>query len=237
MRLIPETSSGNRGLIMAVLERKPTQTHLRSFTSITLGSYLLLAGCALGAGSGLDAPLFAQASEQMSRAPFGWFLAGSKPANYRTGIDTVTTYNGQPSVFLRDSLPDTDGYGTLMKTIDAKNYAGKRLRFRASIKSQDVRDWAGLWMRVDKQKTTLVYDNMQSRPIKGTQPWSSYDVVLDVPVDATSISFGVLLSGTGQLLMNDAIIEPVGPETEVTGSSANQNSPPPKTPTNLDFSE
>jgi hypothetical protein len=78
---------------------------------------------------------------------------------------------------------------------------------------------------------------MQSRPIKGTQPWSNYDVVLDVPADATSISFGVLLSGTGQLLVNQVTIETVGPETEVTGSSANQNPALSKTPMKLDFTD
>lgn len=235
MRLIPE--SGNRGLIMAVMRRKPRQTHLRSFSSITLGSYLLLAGCALGAGSGLDAPLFAQASDQTSRAPAGWFLAGSKPANYRTGVDQAMMYTGRPSAYLRSALLNTGGFGTLMQSIDAANYTGKRVRLRASIKSQDVGEWAGLWMRVDKQQKVVAFDNMQTRPIKGTQSWSDYDVVLDVPADATGISFGVLLSGAGQVWMNHVTIEPVGPETEVTGSSANQNSPPPKTPTNLDFSD
>lgn len=52
---------------MAVLERKPRQTHLRSFTSIALGAYLLLGSCALGAGLALDMPLLAQASAQTSR--------------------------------------------------------------------------------------------------------------------------------------------------------------------------
>jgi hypothetical protein len=92
-------------------------------------------------------------------------------------------------------------------------------------------------MRVDKQQKVVAFDNMQTRAIKGTQSWSDYDVVLDVPVDATGISFGVLLSGAGQVWMNHVTVETVGPETEVTGSSANQNSPPPKTPTNLDFSD
>jgi hypothetical protein len=181
----------------------------------------LLGSCVFGVGNELDAPLLAQASNVANRAPMGWLLAGSNPENYRTGVDMVTTYNGQPSVFLRNSLPDTDGYGTLMRTIDTKYYVGKRLRFRASIKSQDVGDWAGLWMRVDKQNTAVVFDNMQNRPIKGTQSWSSYDVVLDVPADATSISYGVLLSGPGQLLINQVTIEMVDAETKVTGTSAN----------------
>lgn len=222
---------------MAVSQRKPKRTPLRSLTSITLGSYLLLGSCALGAGSALEAPLLAQASDQTSRAPSGWFLAGSKPANYRTGVDKDTTYEGRPSAYLRSTVLNTDGFGTLMQSIDPANYTGKRVRLRASIKSQDLGDWAGLWMRVDKQQKAVAFDNMQSRAIKGTQPWTDYDVVLDVPADATGISFGVLVSGAGQVWMNHVTIETVGTETEVTGSSAKQNLPLSKTPTNLDFTD
>jgi hypothetical protein len=210
---------------------------MRSFTSIALGSYLLLGTCALAAGSGLEAPLLAQASDQTSRAPSGWFLAGSKPANYRTGVDKDTAYEGRQSAYLRSAVLNTDGFGTLMQSIDAANYAGKRVRLRASIKSQDVADWAGLWMRVDKQQKAVAFDNMQRRAIKGTQPWSDYDVVLDVPADATGISFGVLLSGAGQVWLNHVTIETVGTETEVTGSSANQSVPLSRTPANLDFTD
>jgi hypothetical protein len=216
---------------MAIIERKPRQTRFGLFARITLGSCLLLGNCVFGVGTGLDAPLLAQASEQANRAPKGWLLAGSKPANYRTGVDRATIYQGQPSAYLQSSVPNTDGFGTLMQSIDATNYAGKRLRFRASVKSQDLGDWAGLWMRVDKQKETVAFDNMQSRAIKGTQSWNGYDVVLDVPADATSISFGVLLSGSGQVWMNHVTIETVGAETEVTGTSATRT----RTPVNLDF--
>jgi hypothetical protein len=198
-----------------------------------LGSWLLLVSCAFGVGPGLNAPLFAQASDQTDRVAMGWFLAGSKPEYYRTGVDPISTINGRPTTFLRNSLPDTNGYGTVMQIVDAKIYAGKRLRLRASLRSQNVGDWAGLWMRVDKRNTTVAFDNMHSRAIRGTQPWNSYDVVLDVPADATTISFGVLLSGPGQMEMNQATIEPVAAETKVTGTSMNL---PSKTPVSPDFS-
>jgi hypothetical protein len=43
------------------------------------------------------------------------------------------------------------------------------------------------------------YDNMQRRPIKGTTELAKYELVLFVPNEATSISYGVLLDGTGQI--------------------------------------
>jgi len=163
-------------------------------------------------------------------------MAGSKPASYQTSVDKAMSRNGQPSASLKSIAPVTDGFGTLMQSISASDYAGKRVRLRAWVRSQDVGDWAGVWMRVDKEKTVVAFDNMESRAIKGTQSWKQCDVVLDVPEDATGIFFGILLSGSGEVWMNDVSLEVVGKEVPVTG-------PPPQAPklpahpTNLKFTE
>jgi hypothetical protein len=52
---------------------------------------------------------------------------------------------------------------------------------------------------------------MQDRSIKGTTEWKKYDVVPDVPQNASGIFFGVLLSGTGTVRLSDARFEIVGP--------------------------
>ena len=57
----------------------------------------------------------------------------------------------------------------------------------------------------------LGFDNMQSRPIKGTADWKQYDVVLDVPNEARGIAFGILLAGAGQAWMDDLQFEAVAP--------------------------
>jgi hypothetical protein len=183
----------------------------------------LLAGCFA----------FAQASNQQNRAPAGWFLAGSKPANYRTGIDTEMPRDGLPSAYLASALQETGGFGTLMQSIQATEYAGKRIRLRAWARSENVTDWAGLWMRIDKGKEPVGFDNMQQRAIHGSQPWATYDIVLDVPADATGISFGTLLTGPGEVWLNDVKLEVVGPEVPTTGMGGPNTLP--TTPVNLDF--
>jgi hypothetical protein len=209
---------------------------LRLGLSIALGVCLLLAACVLSANFGLS-PLWAQAVSPTDRAPNGWYLAGSKPAAYRSGVDKEALHDGQPSAYLQSTVTKTEGFGTLMQTIDAAEYAGKRVRLRAAVKSQSLADWAGLWMRVDKDQTMgAAFDNMQDRGIKGTQAWGSYDVVLDVPSDATRIAFGILLSGEGQVWMNHVTFEIVDTETQVTGYRAVKPSLS-KKPVNLSFSE
>jgi hypothetical protein len=172
--------------------------------------------------------------QQTEHAPTGWFLAGDNPTNYRTGVDRGDMRGGLPSAYLA-SLARSNGFGTLMQSISAVNYAGKRVRLRGWLKSEDIGGWAGLWMRVDRGRETVAFDNMQDRGIKGAQPWSTYDVVLDVPVDATSISFGILLTGTGEVWMNDVSLEVVDMGTPTTGT--NRGKTLPQRPVNLGFDE
>jgi hypothetical protein len=73
------------------------------------------------------------------------------------------------------------------------------MRFTAVVKSEDLSEWAGLWMRVDDKKgETLGFDNMERRAIKGSTDWQRHQVVLDVPEESASVNFGILLSGKGR---------------------------------------
>jgi hypothetical protein len=164
--------------------------------------------------------------------PTGWILAGSKPASYDVGTDAQATYNGHPSAYLKAKEPVTDGFGTLMQDFRAGNYLGKRVRFSGFVKSDEVQSWAGLWMRVDKGQEMVAFDNMQDRPIKGTTGWQKYEVVLDVPQDATGIALGVLLGGSGEVWLNGGKFEVVGADVPTTGGKGVKL---PDGPTNLDF--
>lgn len=85
------------------------------------------------------------------------------------------------------------------------------------MKSKNVSGWAGFWLRVDYadstqqtdsvEVTTLAFDNMVDRSVKGTKDWNKYEIILDVPLNATTISFGALLSGTGQIWVDNFSFE------------------------------
>jgi hypothetical protein len=164
--------------------------------------------------------------------PEGWYLAGSNPADYEAGVDSQAVRNAHPSAYLKAKRPGAEGFGTLMQDVSAAKYAGKRVRFNASVKAQGVQGWAGLWMRIDKGTGTVAFDNMENRPIKGTADWRSCDVVLDVPPDATGIFFGVLLSGPGTVWLNSVKVEVVGNDVPVTGKGA---APQKDEPANVNF--
>ena len=122
----------------------------------------------------------------------------------------------------------------LMQSVRAERYIGKKVRLSGLVKSQEVVSWAGLWMRVDKGKDMVVFDNMQDRPIKGTTDWQRYDMVLDVPPDSTGISFGILLDGAGKVWLSGTKFDVVGADVPSTGAGDRKI---PDNPVNLDFTE
>jgi hypothetical protein len=141
-------------------------TNVRTILAQGFRSIALLAACSVALEAGV---------------PTGWIVAGSKPAEYESGIDASAAYNGHSSAFLKAKKPVVEGFGTLMQDFRAGHYLGKRVRFSAFVKAEGVQGWAGLWMREDKGSQQLAFDNMQDRSIKGTTIWQRYDVVLDVP--------------------------------------------------------
>jgi len=59
--------------------------------------------------------------------PRGWYMAGSKPMEYETGVDAQARHNGHPSAYLKAKKPAIEGFGTLMQDFRANEYVGKRV--------------------------------------------------------------------------------------------------------------
>jgi hypothetical protein len=154
--------------------------------------------------------------------PPGWIHAGDRPAEYESGVDPRGGRAGKACAYIRGRGASPAGFGTLMQSVAADEYRGKRVRFSAEVKAAGVARWAGLWMRVDgapqgqQLPPMLAFDNMQNRPIAGTRAWARYDVVLDVPAESIGISFGLLLSGAGHAWMDGLRLEVVGPDVPTT---------------------
>ena len=166
--------------------------------------------------------------------PQGWHLAGTRPQDYIVSANQDKPSSGLSSALLQ-SRPrlSPNGFGTLMQTTDAVAHAGKRLRLKADVRTESVIRWAGLWMRVDAEKyRTLTFDNMGNRPINGTRDWRTYEVVLDVPPESVTISFGVLLAGSGKVWLDNVRFEEVDASVPTTGDDLPSLR---HEPSNLDF--
>ena len=153
-----------------------------------------------------------------TKLPQGWYVTESAPQHYEAGVDESSPCEGTRSAFLRSRTQATDSFGTFMQAFSAQDFRGKRLRFSAAVRHQDVKGWAGLWMRVEgaDPKQPLAFDNMQSRALVGTHGCKRYDVVLDVPKEATSIMAGLIMSGTGQAWLGGVRFETVDASVKTT---------------------
>ncbi len=169
--------------------------------------------------------------------PTGWFNAGSKPKSYEMGIDKGAGQDGKNAATIKSIDKKIDGFGTLMQQCKPDKYLGKRVRMTGFVKSENVTAWAGLWLRVDQSgsQQPLSFDNMGDRPIKGTTGWTKYEIVLDVPSNASLIAYGALLDGTGQIWFDSITFEVVGDNVPTTGSVNGKKSATQDEPTNLDF--
>jgi hypothetical protein len=140
----------------------------------------------------------------------GWVLIG--PAdNYTFHVDAAEKHSGRGSGLLQCSSPDVDDFGSLIQTIRADAYRGRRVRLSGYLKTRDVEGSARMWMRVDGPDTSPnAFDNMAKRAIRGNTEWLRYEIILDVSADATQVAFGAILGGSGRLWVDDLTLEAVG---------------------------
>lgn len=132
----------------------------------------------------------------------GWFLAGGDPGSYQIG--TEKNDERKSKVAFLKSIKQSKSFGTIMQGFNPSQYLGKRVKMTGFIKSQDVEGWAGMWFRIDgEDRKMLGFDNMQKRPIKGNTGWTEYSIVVDAPEDSKYFAYGVLLSGQGQVWLDD----------------------------------
>jgi erythromycin esterase len=148
--------------------------------------------------------------------PKGWFGGSASAGAYESGIDRTVVHGGKVSAFIRMNGAGQGDFGTLMQTIQAEPYHGRRVRLAAYLKTEGAREGAALWMRVDGKDATLAFDNMDSRRIRGTTDWRKAEVVLDVSERAEVIAFGMLLSGSGKAWADDFQLEAVGKDIPST---------------------
>lgn len=152
----------------------------------------------------------------------GWSAAELN--GYRGRISDKEPKSGKQCGLLerRGGSAEKKDFGALNSGVDATPYRGKRVRFRAAVRTKvdGPGNEARLWLRVDLPRTpgkahVGAFDNMHDRPITATQ-WQYYEIVGDVAPDATGIIFGMLLMGDGEAYIDDVSFEVVGEHVEAT---------------------
>jgi hypothetical protein len=181
--------------------------------------------------------------------PTGWFRVGGSVASYVVGLDSHNAHGGRTALAIGGTDTTVRFFNGVGQEVRADAYRGKRVRLRGWVRQVNViGSDIGLWMRIDGPGVTQGFDNFSSRPLVGTADWHQVEIILDVPTNAIGIAFGALMSGKGELLVDDLTFEVIpasGPTTNqllgftesgvdsatFAGVYANQRT----APTNLDF--
>lgn len=133
--------------------------------------------------------------------PDNWFQWGS---GYNLKIDTIEKHGGKTSMLIELAKEKSENsFGCVAYKIPA-NYEGKEIELKGLMKLKNISNGlAGLLLRIDGTSGILVFDNMEKKNIQGTLDWTMYSVKLQYPKNAKTIYIGALLSGTGQLWVDD----------------------------------
>jgi hypothetical protein len=188
-----------------------------------------------------------QAAEKMSKVSekdnqasvLGW-IGETRAGDFEIGIDPSEKHSGSRSGYLKSRVEKPKEFGNLMQSFVPLDFLGKRVKMSVWVKSNITGGSAHCWARVDGpwiDKDDGIkfgsFDNMTDRPIAGTTDWTQYRIVIDIPEESTDLWFGCMLSGTGQVWLDDFSFEVVSKDVPLTGISSGE--PSQKQPLNLNF--
>ncbi len=182
----------------------------------------------------VEVPTIRQPLNQSDNLPEGWAKGGDQPQDYTVGLDRTLGYVSSSSAYITSRVFKPVGYATLQQSVQADNYKGDRIEFSGYVLTKLVEFWSGLFMKVeDSYGRVLAYDNMENRPVVGTSDWQKCSIVLDVPKDASKITYGALLSGKGQINVDSLSLKVVNNTVPVTDLTSQQTKK--YYPENMDF--
>lgn len=176
-------------------------------------------------------------STASANLPSGWFITGDNAESYSMGIDSGSGQDGKNAATIKSIEKSITGFGTLMQWCKADKYKGKQIKMTGSMKSANVKDWAGFWLRIDQEGSgePLGFDNMMDRGIKKTTDWKTYEIVIDVPGNASRLAYGALLSGTGQIWFDNMAFEIVSDSIKSSSPVKQKETSILNEPDNLNF--
>ncbi|MCE3227517.1 MAG: hypothetical protein K0S32_2068 [Bacteroidetes bacterium] len=155
-----------------------------------------------------------------------WPSAGSDLKSYNISGDYGS---GKTIGVIKSVKKKINGFISMMQSSVPEKYLGKRVRMTGYIRTENVAEWTGLWLRVGVKggNEALAFDNMRygknDRSIKGTTPRTKYEIVVDVPSNSANIVYGIMLVGTGQIWFDSMLLEEVDESVPLTSGKEELN--------------
>ncbi len=156
---------------------------------------------------------------RVGELPTGW-SSPTRELGYQAVLTETDVRSGKRCAQL-GLIPNASikggAFGNLMQAIDATNYRGHVIRFRAAVRVVDGDGSAArLWMRADlADGKNGFFDNMANRPITSDK-WTYFEIVGQINDNAAVLNIGMILSGRGSAWIDDVSITDLGKFKSVT---------------------
>lgn len=141
---------------------------------------------------------FAFSETKPDGTPAGW---NSGPAG-TVALDSTTTRSGPYAARLVRNATSPGQFSVLNMSIPV-TFTGDTIELRGWLRTEDVEEFGGLFLRLDGAGSQLQIDNMQDRGPSGTTEWTEYRIRLPFDDDARTIVMGALMPGAGTLWVDD----------------------------------
>ena len=148
---------------------------------------------------------------------------------YTCGSDPRVVHFDDSAALLSSSSAPRGNRGTSYYLIPTAPFLGKRLRFSAFLKCENLTNAGGIQIYVgDAAGNELKYAGGANRAVQsnqvdamtGTSDWRQLEEITDVPSDAAQIVLGETLRGSGRLWLDDPRVEIVGNDVPATDDEA-----------------
>lgn len=151
-------------------------------------------------------------------APSGWFLGPywwnhQVMPPHEARIVSGPSCNGSPQCATIHSLSANARTCFLYQVIDATQYRGKRLTYRADVRTDVAQgSMARLLVRVHRTDcSTSFRDDMGDHPITEAA-WSPYEIQAPIALDAQDVEFGLQFKGQGAAWIDNISMTFVDPK-------------------------
>jgi len=136
--------------------------------------------------------------------PPGWFNSDGFVADVSTAyeISVVPRPDGGSGacVLFQNPKATENEFGSLMQRFPALYLVNKTIRLEGEVRTKNVAQWAGLWLRADDDAGNMLsFDNMENRPIRGTTSWTKYVIQFPLPSRTIWLNYGIVLVGGGMM--------------------------------------
>ena len=155
--------------------------------------------------------------------------------------DVSLEESGAEGRVLKSDLMDGKPFRVTSTTV-AEDYAGKKLRLRARLKTTDLQGGVTIYFNTQSQNNNDSFAAW-SKPILGTTDWKDYDCVIPISGQKAMVSASIYARGkSGSVLLKSLEISladdsPPGGEGFEVMQMTMPESPVLATPMNLDFSK